>query len=388
MKLNRIVAAVLAAAMLVATAGCSGSNKSWVAQLGEEKISAGVYNLNLITAVNQAMVLAKVQDNTVFTATIEGKVGAQYINDYAREESARQLATRQKFVELGLTLTDSDKADYENYAKQTFATDPELYTTNGISEQSIIEYNRYLMESYLVFNTMYGKDGEKAVSPEEQAKVFAETFYTAYVVPYAKLDANYQPLAKEELDKVMAKADADLKAVKEGKSMPELSFEIANDALADDQKITEKGEDKQYTMVVRKDAADGMPPMLSEHLAKATVGSVEMVEDEMYRLLVQKLDETKTAADITTFYYMTKLLQTAKQEEFRALQLQWAQDAGVTYNDSALKHYTGERVKKNMDKYFKKLSDAASKSDSSTAPPAVSSQATSSESSSEASKAE
>lgn len=366
MMLKKTAAVLLAATMVVTVAGCS-SDKSWAAQLGEQKISAGVYSLNLMTGLNEAARVAGMTlepgASDIFKADIDGKTGSQYIIDFAKEETMRQLAVDKKFAELELTISDEEKKSYEDYAKEMYATDAEMFKSIGVSEQSVIDYNRFNYQNYLVFSKVYSEGGEKAPTAGDADKYFAENYYTCYAVPFLKVDPTTgAPLEGDALTAVQSNADAALKTINEGKSIVDVVHEESNKQLPEGSEPYARGEDTDYVMVVDKANMSGsFPPVLTEHLATAAVGSVQKIEDDQFVILVQKLDETKPNAEMSNYYY-TQMLPQLKNDEYRALMLEWANGYGITFNDAAIKHYTGEKIKKDTDAYLKTLEAASSSS--------------------------
>lgn len=368
MNFKKIAALALAAAMTLSVAGCgsSGKDKSWAAKLGDETISAGVYVLNVMSGLNVASMKADPTAPDFLLADIEGKTGSQMVKDYAMEETKRQLSTHQKFVELGLTIDDTEKQSYESYAKQMYASDTDMYKANGVSEQSLIDYNRYSYEAYKVFNAVYGEGGEKGATAEEMSAYFAENYNVAYIVPFLKVDGmTGAPLEGDALTKMMVDSDAAYKSIQEGKNIADVIYEVGVAQLGEGAEAPERGDDTNYLMVVEKENAGTFPPIVYEHLATAANDGLALVEDETFRLIIKKVDEATAPADLSQYYYMQMLPQ-SKNEEFLALTLEWANAAEITLNQPAIDHFTGEKVKKETDAY---LASKAASSDAAAAVP-------------------
>ena len=324
MKLNKIVALLLAVTMLLTTAACgqSGKDLSWTAKLGDQTIAAGVYVLNVVAGLNAASMAVDPTQEGFLEADIDGKKVAQFVADFAKDETMRQLATDKKFKELGLTLTEEEKQNYEGYAKEMYASEKELYQANGISEQSMVEYNRDSIQAYKVFQALYTGEGEKAATTQEMKDYFAETYHLAYVVPYLKVDEmTGAPLDEAKLAEVSTKVNTDLAAVKDGSmTMADLVYRELYQS-DDAAQGTDRGEDVNYMMPIEK--VGGMwPAVLTEHLAAATVGEISLIEDETYKLIVQKSDEKAVGDELATLYYES-LLPSLKQTEFSDLCTQW-----------------------------------------------------------------
>lgn len=367
MNFKKITALALAAVLTLSVTGCgsSGKDKSWAAKLGDETISAGVYVLNVMSGLNVVSMKADPTAADFLTVDIEGKTGSQMVKDYAMEETKRQLSTHQKFVELGLTITDVEKKSYEDYAKQMYTTDTDMYKANGVSEQSLIDYNRYSYEAYKVFQAIYGEGGEKGATAEEMSAYFAENYNIAYIVPFLKVDEmTGTPLEGDALTKMLADSDSAYKSIQDGKNIADVIYEVGAAQLGEGAEKPERGEDSNYLMVVEKENAGTFPPVVYEHLATAPNDGLALVEDETFRLIIKKVDEKTAPADLSSYYYMQMLPQ-MKNEEYLALTLEWANAATITLNQPAIDHFSGEKVKKETDAYL----DAQASSDAAAAVP-------------------
>ncbi|MEG1777858.1 MAG: hypothetical protein RR209_02680, partial [Angelakisella sp.] len=347
-------------ALSVTGCGASSKDKSWAVKLGDETISAGVYVLNVMAGLNTASMKVAEGVSDFMTADIEGKTGSQLVKDYAMDETKRQLATHAKFVELGLSMSEAEKSSYESYAKEMYAGDSNMYKANGVSEQSLIDYNRYSMEAYKVFQKVYGPEGEKAATQAEMNTYFTENYNLAYVVPYLKVDgATSAPLEGDAKTKMLAESDAAFKAIKDGtKSIVEVVYEVGSAQLPEGTAKPERGDDADYMMVVEKQNVGTFPPIVYEHLAKAENGSLEMVEDDIFRLIIQKIDETKAPEKLVSYYYL-QMLPEMKQQEYLDLTLEWANAAKLEINQPAIDHFSGEKVKKETDAYMAAQSSSA-----------------------------
>ncbi|MEG0753802.1 MAG: hypothetical protein RR461_08225 [Angelakisella sp.] len=367
MNFKRIIALALAVVLALSVVGCQsgGKDKSWAAKLGDETISAGVYVLNVMAGLNNAQMKADPAVEDFLAAEIEGKTGSQLTKEFALEETKRQLATHSKFVELGLTLTEEEKQSYESYGKDMYAAAADMYKANGVSEQSVIDYNRYSFEAYKVFQAIYGPGGEKGATPADMSTYFAENYNIAYIVPYLKIDEmTGAPLEGEALAKMVAESDAAYKAVQEGKNIADVIYEVGTAQMGEGAQAPERGEDTNYLMVVEKENAGTFPPVVYEHLATAANDSIALVEDDTFRLIIKKVDETKAPEKLSEYYYLQMLPQ-MKQTEFMDLTLEWANAATVEINQGAIDHFTGEKVQKETDAYW---AAQASSSDAAAAP--------------------
>lgn len=193
--MTRLLAVLLA---LVLTAGlltaCHPKNETAVT-IGDIKISSAVYICALIDADMDARetVYDKLSKEEGFDASAEIDYAAQTIEDKPFEEYVRAAAIdklrtyagiRMKFAELGLSLTDDEKASAENYAQYYWNNygAAALYGENGVSYESYRDYSMTsaMMSSY--FLSLYGKEGTEPVAEEEVNKAITDNYDLVYAI--------------------------------------------------------------------------------------------------------------------------------------------------------------------------------------------------------------
>ena len=343
--------------MALAVAGCS-SDKSWAAKAGDQTISAGVYILNVMSGLTAAS--AQVDPEADFdTALIEGESTNDFILNYAKDETARQVTIHSKFEELGLVLSEADVTEYKSYAQQMYDQDTDLYKSNGVTLEAVEYANRISLETFKVFEKLYGIDGEFGYTEEIAKTFFAENFYLAQVVAIPKIDGTTgAPLSEEALAEAKTLAETYLKEIQEGKNIVDVIYAEGMKTLPEGTPAPERGEDAEYQMVIdKKDNGSYYPLSLSTHLATAENNSIALVEDEIFHLIIQKVDSNTISTEISMDYY-AQLLPSVKGEEYIALVEEWATATEMTYNEDAINEYSPKKVKDTTDAYIKKMMEA------------------------------
>lgn len=139
---KKILAALLSVSMLATMAGC-GSDTSWIARQGEKTVNTGTYLYYGLNSYFDAMGKLSGQDNVdnMFTKGVEidGKDTVTWIKDAALEDVKELIAINEKFNEMGLEISDSDKMAIENSSKTFFKGYSAMMSANGISEASIYQ---------------------------------------------------------------------------------------------------------------------------------------------------------------------------------------------------------------------------------------------------------
>lgn len=205
---KKIIAIVLAAVMLFAVAGCNHS-PSWSYKAGATTYAEGVYIYSLFSAYNQAYSVLQTNLGNKFDAnasildiesTFDETNEKMLCKDWVISEAdyiTKNLAVLDaKIAEYGITLDKAQVDSSREIAKEDWYLGPyyEYYVASGYEatpykdalEKYGISFDSFFTSTYLasvkqnaIFEYIYGKDGEKAVSNDELQKYFTEN-YTSY----------------------------------------------------------------------------------------------------------------------------------------------------------------------------------------------------------------
>lgn len=216
-NIKKIIAAALAAAMLTVFAGCGG-DQSWSYKTDTASLTAGTYIYNMLNAYYEAYDLVEspdevkkilaeeVTDSDGNTNTVE-----QFTYDGADEESIKMLAVEELMKELNLELDQSEYDAAKSYASQMWGGIKDQFEKYGISQESFNYcYAEYMVKYGQVFEALYSKDGEKAVSDEEMTEYFKNKYtgYAYFSISMATTDEEGNSVAKSEEE--FTKAENDL----------------------------------------------------------------------------------------------------------------------------------------------------------------------------------
>ncbi len=203
--IKRLCAFLLVLVSLFSIAGCV--NHNWSVKSEDDSIAAGVYIYYMMTAYNDAV--AKVDDEKVdvLTATIDGKVGREWIMEETRNYCKRHFAVLELCAERNITLSDEDKSSINNTLSYMVAYYGEFFTQAGISTDSVRQiYENSYLYSDLLYSYFDGK-GEYAVKEEEIKKYFSENYFA-----YKVIEA---PFSYTSNGKTVNYSDAEIKTRKE-----------------------------------------------------------------------------------------------------------------------------------------------------------------------------
>lgn len=379
--LKKLTAALLALAMCLTFAGCYDENKTWAAKKGESTMPIGGYIYYLYTSYNEAA--SKVDSNTdVLKGTIDGKEAKTWIRDQALNRLKAFYYISDKFDELGLTLTDEDKADMDSVTSGLWSYYQTTMEELGVSRDSLnLVHSVYSMKYQKVFEAMYGEGGELAI-PENELKTYYTDNYYSYEYFYA-------PLSKTNEDGTNTDLSDDEKA--ELKSTFEKYAEQINGG-----KTTVNEAANEYAVESATDSTYNSPmPAISTNINSTMLNALKTLEDNkatfvetstsyyvLRRLPVADKFEELLSSDLDKL----NLLSSMKGEDFDEYVLEKAAEVqGVEVNEKALNSVNlSTLVNDNNKKGTASSSAETSSSAASSAPESSESSASSGTESSEA----
>ena len=182
-KWKKAAAALAAAAMTVAGAGCTvGSGSAYAMTIDGEQINAGIYiyysyasYMELTqTLQSQNSELDVKDDKVVKEQKMDGVSSEEWIKNKALEYCQRYVAIEKKFDELDLSLTEEESKDVESTIDSFWDTNGETYEKNGISKNSVksVLENTYMTNE--VFLYYYGVDGEEGTTEDDLKQYYEE----------------------------------------------------------------------------------------------------------------------------------------------------------------------------------------------------------------------
>lgn len=203
----------MAAAMLLALAGCNLSTPSSVGTIGGVEIPAGVYLLAQYDAYNTASSLADLATGetandvkAVLKAECTGTIGDEQVTATGEEYIARltqraleyYAAVEQKFADLGATLEDAAKSAVEDSVESLWSTNGDLYEANGIGKQSVQAYLENAQKASTILQLVYGPEGSDPVSDAEYTDFLNNECYYIETVQLPLVDYTTYTMADDD----------------------------------------------------------------------------------------------------------------------------------------------------------------------------------------------
>lgn len=203
----------MAAAMLLALAGCNLSTPSSVGSIGGVDIPAGVYLLAQYDAYNTASALADLATgetandvSAVLRAECTGTIGDEEVTATGEEYIARltlraleyYAAVEQKFADLGATLEDAAMTTVQDSVDSLWQTNGDLYAANGIGRQSVQAYLENAQKASTILTLTYGPEGSDPVSDAEYTDFLNNECYYIETVQLPLVDYTTYTMADDD----------------------------------------------------------------------------------------------------------------------------------------------------------------------------------------------
>ena len=383
-NIKRMAAFVLAAVMLVVFAGCG--DQSWSYRTGDTSLSAGTYIINLLNAYYEAHdkvespdEVKKILDAEIEDSDGEKKTVEQYAIDEADKTTMKMLAVEELFKQYGLELDQTEYEYNKSYIGSAWGYNKEMFESYGISEESFL----YVMVEYSVkygqvFEKIYGKDGEKAVSDEEMTKYFSDKYtgYAYFNVSMATEDeATGESVAKSDEEFARAKAYLQTYADminKDGKSYEDVvkaymnDFNFATDPTLSGSVELETATLNEAVLDTLKSLDDGKAAFVPygeggtasfyfvyRPTTESIIDFLDSDDTDEGTIAVDTFDEASSTAHVAPLksgYSHSSLLSEMKKEEFEDYLLEFANNLPVEKNDAILNSFKPKMfVQKNSD---------------------------------------
>ncbi|NLT08084.1 MAG: hypothetical protein GXY08_01050 [Ruminococcus sp.] len=225
-KINRFAAAALSFAIATTFAGCNapgaitfGNGTKNALTIDGYDVPAGIFINNEIVAYREAMYKQFLSTGSLPTyddikgSKIEDMDAEDWIQKEATETCKLYVAIEREFDKLGEELTDEEKEEIKTYIKSI--SDNELFSDNGISDDSIKKTctNTYKQEH--LFDHYFGIDREMGCSEDDLKEYFKENTARVKYIAIKMTDADGKALeddAKRELDTKIDKWIRDINA--------------------------------------------------------------------------------------------------------------------------------------------------------------------------------
>lgn len=343
MKKMKLCAFACALAVGLSLTGCSDT--SWILKDGDITIPTGIYNYYLISGASEVSSLAASSSSSgtssadIWSQTVSGTDAVTWTKNNALE-SCKKLAVIEKLcAQRNVTLTKDQESTASSNASTSYSAYKTLWSNNDISETSLQRLVKDLYLKQKLFDSYYGKNGDKAVSESEIENYYTENFAHVKQIFISKYDTtNYTALSGDNLKAAEKKAK---EAYEAAKADPK-NFDKYVEKYNEDPGM--KSDPNGYIFSKKTAASDGFDTKFTDLAFSLKVGDVGMAKSDMGWFIEYRVDTDPKDSDTFTDSMKSTVLSEMKIDEFEKLITDQVAKESFQLNDSTISHYNPKKL--------------------------------------------
>lgn len=346
MNFKKIISAITTVALGAAVFTGCGGNYDYVVKVDDTNIGGGLYMMAQVSAYNEAQ--SKITDDTeVLKATIEEIPASEWVYNKTIETLKNYIWVQKECAKNGITISEEDKATIASNVSYYWPYMGSYYTENGISQQTYVDFQVYIQMRNLLFDSIYGDKGEKAVA-DDDVKAFALENYTLFKgFHIAKVTEEGAPLKDDILplmEPIAQQALADLKA---GKAMDETAVKYMSQVGEIVGSKTDFSDSSKYIMsnYIKKDETNQYPKEFIDSLFSMKIGESNVTEFDSFYMVYTKIANFEN--DEVFKENKGAFVSVMKNDEFDAYTKEEAATLEVVTDAKAVKYYSPSKIKAN-----------------------------------------
>lgn len=374
---TKLFSLAMAAALVLALAGCAMSTPSTVGSIGGVEIPAGVYLLAQYNSYNTAASAADLATGetasdvkAVLKATCTGTINGEEVtavgSDYVAQLTTRAIeyyaAVEKQFAEQNGVLDDTATAEAANTADSLWSSNGDLYTANGISKSSVEAYLLNAQKAQALLQMTYGADGTNPVTDEQYTDYVTNNCYYIEAIQFPLVDySSYTMADDDQKAAIMATAESCMAELNEtataetasNSSLYTAAMTYVPEAMAamgstmDASQAVYYASSQLYTPSNLSSYGSDEYNNLTDPLDEAGMNNWTTIDLGTTVLVSRKIDpfKTYTVDELNSMYdLLTAMKSTDIQDEL------YAAGAALEHNlnSSALNTYSASNIKKNV----------------------------------------
>ncbi len=374
---TKLFSLAMAAALVLALAGCAMSTPSTVGSIGGVEIPAGVYLLAQYNSYNTAASAADLATGetasdvkAVLKATCTGTINGEEVtavgSDYVAQLTTRAIeyyaAVEKQFAEQNGVLDDTATAEAANTADSLWSSNGDLYTANGISKSSVEAYLLNAQKAQALLQMTYGADGTNPVTDEQYTDYVTNNCYYIEAIQFPLVDySSYTMADDDQKAAIMATAESCMAELNEtataetasNSSLYTAAMTYVPEAMAamgstmDASQAVYYASSQLYTPSNLSSYGSDEYNNLTDPLDEAGMNNWTTIDLGTTVLVARKIDpfKTYTVDELNSMYdLLTAMKSTDIQDEL------YAAGAALEHNlnSSALNTYSASNIKKNV----------------------------------------
>lgn len=352
MKLFKKITAILLCVLMVVSVTACGEDTSWVVKTDKTTTTAGTYMYYLLGAYSAAYNLVENPEKNILSQTVEGISAEEWIKNTAMDSVKFATVVFEKFEEMGLELSEENAQYAKQYADYYWSSAGQIYLNHGVNYDTFCNCVAADIMVSQLFETIYGKGGEKEISAEDMKKGLAENFVKVKEIGISLAGITGEMRSDKLQETLKAKAEDYKKRIEAGEKIEDLIKEHYNVevdlAVEESGKTAEEllgnnpGEVDTDFVIVSKNSTNYSANELTE-IFKLEIGKVVVLVEKEYVRVIQKYDITEDDTYLEQYDYDIRV--TLKADEFTEEIEALAKDLVVEVNEAALKKYKPSKIK-------------------------------------------
>lgn len=350
---SKIIAVFSASVMALSLTAC-GEDTAYIGNIGGTEVPAGIYLYHMTSAYSSATMQKTEEQKTVWEVTIDGKTAEEYIAEEGLLRTKKHIAIEKKFDELGLTLTEKEKADIKSSAEGYYKQSGEALSSSGIGLDSFTEIVANDTKYTKLFAAYY--DEETGIDPVKSSEIksyLKENYARIKIIEVSLKDLDGNLLKGAEKEKAINLAkDYAKRATKD--NFDELIYENYNALM---KQYAEKN-NTEYVQVEYK------PDEIEEYAMEQIIekGNSNLPDSLTEEIFAHKADGNAFLVEGADAYYVVArynildregieesykgaILSALKAEEFKELETKWAEELSIEWNEKAKERYAPKKLK-------------------------------------------
>lgn len=385
-KIKRLLAALTAVCIALSLAACGDTR--WICEIDGETVPAGLYIYYQTEGYGDALYTLTQEDSETYlypylyyynygyvdktmfdTALASGETVEEHINSYAMDMCKQSIVVDKLFNDLGLELSDDDKALIDNQVRTAWTNNGENLEKIGISEDSL---KLAMLSNYKedkVFDAYYEVGGRNGTTEDEVMDYFAENYARVKYMTFTFADSVDDAIDEARKNEQLDLANSYLAEAQGGADFDELierhDEELAAEEEADDEAAAEESSEAEDAEaegteedddgvtaelvdaypnenVLSKDSTYPTEKFVNYVFTAVKEGETAVVQDDTCFYVVQRLD-IREREDIYENYRAT-IMQDLFDSDFTTLVNNELKKYTVTENASAVKKYKAEKA--------------------------------------------
>lgn len=273
-KIRRIICVLLAACMLFCLAGCGDTR--WICEVDGNEIPAGVYIYYQTEGYGDALTQLVQEDSDTYlypyiyyynygmveTALFDTKLSSgetveEHINAYALDMCKQLTIVDKLFDQLGLELTEDEKALLDSQTKSVWSNSGEGLEEIGVSEASYKMVLLSKIKEERVFDAYYEVGGKNGTTEEEIKDYYSDNYARIKYMTFTFSDSADDAVDETRKNEQLELANSYLDELNAGASMDELIERHNEELAAETETDTEDGAaDTDDAVETEDDAAE------------------------------------------------------------------------------------------------------------------------------------